>query len=97
MMDIKQATNIANDVAQITQMEGLLVERKERKQARMIMMKELRAQQANENDEEWQIRVQILRLKYKYDHETVLSALNTVMSNVEESIKTVKTVVGTIN
>jgi hypothetical protein len=77
-----EAEKIISEARQINQWEAELAERAIAKQARAILARELKNEQATENAKDWELRIAITRLKFKYDHEAVVDAIRAVTSSV---------------
>jgi hypothetical protein len=72
---------------QIVDWQNEIQERAIAKKARTILMAELRNEQSQENAKTSQLKVNIARLQYNYDHEAVLKAITALTATVQPAVQ----------
>jgi hypothetical protein len=85
MMANEMLANFIKDNTQILEWEGELSRKRQNKLARSIVIRELRADQAQETADEWKLRVEIARAKFKYDHEALLTILHAAIADISSA------------
>jgi hypothetical protein len=79
--------SIVSDLQNLPKLQNEQALIKNRKQARAIVMREMRAQQSQDIADEWKLRVEIARIEYKYDHENILTLITRLVSDVQDSVE----------
>jgi hypothetical protein len=77
--------NFIKDNTQILEWEGELSKKRQNKLARSIMMREMKAEQSQDSADEWKLRVEIARARFKYDHESLLTILHAALADISSA------------